>query len=71
MQETSSNIKKTLVQKNKFQYKRKTLVQVPTKVCKKETVPLCTKQEVKVPKEVNIIIINTRLSSSISLSIPH
>ena len=27
-------------------------IQVPSKVCKKETVPLCTKQEVKVPKEV-------------------
>ena len=30
---------------------------MPTKVCKKEIVPLCTKQEVKVPKEVGIIII--------------
>ena len=27
-------------------------IQVPSKVCKKETVPLCTKQEVKKPKEV-------------------
>ena len=30
---------------------------MPTKVCKKEIVPLCTKQEVNVPKEVGIIII--------------